>query len=146
MIQLDKATESFSITDRGRIAAKYYVQRGTIETFNEEMRPNMTEADVLRMLCMSNEVSATNIVEGAYSYHSLVVQANSNARNGRKGAKGTAQRRHGTMRRQGLCFYRLWVAVEYTHIALRVAQTQTLEKSTFCYKRIFPMLPSKILH
>lgn len=73
MIQLDKATEAFTITDRGRIAAKYYVQRGTIETFNKEMRPKMTEADLLRMLCMSNEVSPTRGSREVGPHRGLIV-------------------------------------------------------------------------
>jgi antiviral helicase SLH1 len=57
MIAYDQRTGSFTITDLGRIAAKYYIRHASIEIFNREMRPKMTEADVLAMLCMSTEVS-----------------------------------------------------------------------------------------
>lgn len=57
MIVFDHANKAFSITDLGRIAAKYYIKHSSIEIFNKEFRPQMTEADVLAMLSMSTEVS-----------------------------------------------------------------------------------------
>ena len=56
MIVFDRTTGVFNITDLGRIAAKYYVRHASVEIFNKEFRPKMTEADVLRMLSMSTEV------------------------------------------------------------------------------------------
>lgn len=59
MIAFDRNTGAFTISDLGRIAAKYYIRYTSIETFNKEFRPKMSEADVLGMLCMSTEVFAT---------------------------------------------------------------------------------------
>ena len=59
MIQFDEVTSKFSITDVGRIAAKYYIRHASIEVFQNEFKPRMTEADVLALLSMSTEVSAT---------------------------------------------------------------------------------------
>lgn len=56
MIAFDRRTGSFVITDLGRIAAKYYIRHASIEIFNKEFRPRMSEADVLAMLSMSTEV------------------------------------------------------------------------------------------
>ncbi|CBQ67684.1 probable RNA helicase [Sporisorium reilianum SRZ2] len=50
MVEHDAATERLKVTDLGRIAAKYYIGYRTIETFNERMRSNMSEADVLGLL------------------------------------------------------------------------------------------------
>jgi replicative superfamily II helicase len=58
MIMFDRTTGVLTITDLGRIAAKYYIRYRSIEIFNKEFRPKMSEADVLRMLCMSTEVCA----------------------------------------------------------------------------------------
>lgn len=58
MIVFDRTTGMFTITDLGRIAARYYIRHTSIEIFNKEFRPKMSEADVLRMLCMSTEVCA----------------------------------------------------------------------------------------
>lgn len=57
MIIFDRQSGAFTITDLGRIAAKYYIRYTSIEIFNKEFRPKMTEADVLAMLSMSTEVS-----------------------------------------------------------------------------------------
>jgi hypothetical protein len=57
MIRFDQSTGSLVITDLGRIAAKYYIRHTSIEIFNKEFKPIMTEADVLAMLSMSTEVS-----------------------------------------------------------------------------------------
>lgn len=56
MIEFNRQTGAFSITDLGRIAARYYIQYHSIETFNEMFRPKMSEADVLAMLSKSDEV------------------------------------------------------------------------------------------
>ncbi|KIY73738.1 Sec63-domain-containing protein [Cylindrobasidium torrendii FP15055 ss-10] len=55
MIIFDQLTGAFSITDLGRIAARYYIQHKSIEIFNKEFRPNMTEADVLGVVSISTE-------------------------------------------------------------------------------------------
>ena len=58
MIAFDRQTNQLTITDLGRIAAKYYVRYASIVIFEQQFRPKMTEADVLRLLCMSTEVRA----------------------------------------------------------------------------------------
>lgn len=57
MIIFDRPSGALTITDLGRIAAKYYIRSASIEIFNKEFRQKMTEADVLAMLSMSTEVS-----------------------------------------------------------------------------------------
>jgi hypothetical protein len=56
MIAFDTQSGSFTTTDLGRIAAKYYIRHASIEVFNKEFRPRMTEADVLAVLSKSTEV------------------------------------------------------------------------------------------
>jgi antiviral helicase SLH1 len=58
MVQFDEVNSKFAITDVGRIAAKYYIHHASIEIFQKEFKPRMTEADVLALLSMSTEVSA----------------------------------------------------------------------------------------
>ncbi|EEB97805.1 hypothetical protein MPER_02801 [Moniliophthora perniciosa FA553] len=55
MIIFDRQNGAFTITGLGRIAAKYYIRHQSIETFNKEFRPKMSEADVLKVLSMSTE-------------------------------------------------------------------------------------------
>lgn len=56
MITFDQASGSLQSTDLGRVAAKYYVRAASVEIYNREFRPKMSEADVLSMLSMSTEV------------------------------------------------------------------------------------------
>jgi antiviral helicase SLH1 len=65
MIAYDAVTGAFTITDLGRIAAKYYIRHSSIEIFNKEFRPRMTEADVLAVLSKSTEVSDRNVISRA---------------------------------------------------------------------------------
>ncbi|KAG8929215.1 hypothetical protein FRC02_005840 [Tulasnella sp. 418] len=55
MLKFDESTGEFTITDLGRIAAKYYIRHSSIEVFNKEFKPKMSEADVLAVLSMSTE-------------------------------------------------------------------------------------------
>jgi antiviral helicase SLH1 len=57
MIIFDRPSGDLTITDLGRIAAKYYIRSASIEIFNKAFRQKMSEADVLAMLSMSTEVS-----------------------------------------------------------------------------------------
>ncbi|KAK0491096.1 Sec63-domain-containing protein [Armillaria novae-zelandiae] len=61
MMTYDRTTGAFTITDLGRIAAKYYIRCDSIEVFNKEFRPKMSEADVLAMLSMSIEFNQIQV-------------------------------------------------------------------------------------
>ncbi|KAF9008935.1 Sec63 Brl domain-containing protein [Cyathus striatus] len=55
MIVFDPTTESFTSTDLGTIAAKYYIRHSSMEIFNKNFRPKMSQADVLALLSNSTE-------------------------------------------------------------------------------------------
>ena len=55
MIIFNEATEELRSKDVGRIASQYYILQSSIEIFNTMMRPQSTEADVLKMIAMSGE-------------------------------------------------------------------------------------------
>ncbi len=55
MIIFNEVTEELRSKDVGRIASQYYILHTSIEIFNEMMRPQATEADVLKMLALSGE-------------------------------------------------------------------------------------------
>ena len=57
MIDHAKESGSFTITDLGRIAAKYYISHKSIMIFNRELGAHMTEERVLAMVSLSTEVS-----------------------------------------------------------------------------------------
>lgn len=68
MVMFNESTKSLVITDLGRIAAKYYIRTQSIEIFNKEFRPIMSEADVLGLLSMSTEVSGNTRCNCKYVY------------------------------------------------------------------------------
>ena len=57
MIDHAKQSASFTITDLGRIAAKFYISHKSIMIFNRELGAHMTEERVLAMVSLSTEVS-----------------------------------------------------------------------------------------
>ncbi|THH02446.1 hypothetical protein EW026_g463 [Hermanssonia centrifuga] len=63
MIAFDRQTGAFAITDLGRISAKYYIRHASIEVFNKEFKPKLTEADVLNVLSMSTEFNQIQVRE-----------------------------------------------------------------------------------
>lgn len=57
MVDHAKDSGSFTITDLGRIAAKYYIHHKSIEIFNRVLGTRMTEEGVLSMISLSTEAS-----------------------------------------------------------------------------------------
>ena len=55
MIVFNESTEEFRSKDIGGIASQFYILQTTIEIFNTMMRPQATQADVLKMISMSGE-------------------------------------------------------------------------------------------
>ncbi|EHY59058.1 putative steryl acetyl hydrolase mug81 [Exophiala dermatitidis] len=55
MIIFNERTDELRAKDVGRIASQFYVLHTSIEIFNAMMRPNSSEADVLKMISMSGE-------------------------------------------------------------------------------------------
>ncbi|KAJ2920149.1 hypothetical protein MD484_g373, partial [Candolleomyces efflorescens] len=63
MVVYDSATGALQVTDLGRIAAKYYIRNASIEIFNNEFKPKMSEADVLAILSQSKEFDQIQLRE-----------------------------------------------------------------------------------
>ncbi|KAJ1667675.1 activating signal cointegrator 1 complex subunit 3 [Coemansia sp. RSA 1813] len=55
MIVFDEATGFMAAKDLGRISSAYYLRHQSVEAFNQSMRPRMTEADGIALLCLSKE-------------------------------------------------------------------------------------------
>ncbi|GAA97792.1 hypothetical protein E5Q_04471, partial [Mixia osmundae IAM 14324] len=55
MISFDADSGSLRPTEVGSIASRYYIRFKSMEIFNERMRPSMSNADALALLCMSTE-------------------------------------------------------------------------------------------
>ncbi|KAI0303873.1 Sec63 Brl domain-containing protein [Russula brevipes] len=63
MIDHDRNNGSFTVTDLGRIAAKYYIHHKSIEIFNKIFGAHMTEEDVLAMVSLSTEFDQIQVRE-----------------------------------------------------------------------------------
>ncbi|KAJ7895943.1 Sec63 Brl domain-containing protein [Mycena olivaceomarginata] len=63
MIIFDRLSGDLTITDLGRIAAKYYIRSASIEIFNKEFHQKMSEAEVLAMVSMSTEFDHIRVRE-----------------------------------------------------------------------------------
>lgn len=55
MIIFNERTEELRSKDIGRIASQYYILHTSVQVFNTMMRPQATEADILKMISMSGE-------------------------------------------------------------------------------------------
>ncbi|KAJ1800554.1 activating signal cointegrator 1 complex subunit 3 [Coemansia sp. RSA 2399] len=55
MIVFDEKTGFMAAKDLGRISSSYYLRHQSVEAFNQSMRPHMTEADGIALLCLSKE-------------------------------------------------------------------------------------------
>ncbi|TVY15045.1 putative helicase [Lachnellula arida] len=55
MIIFNETTEELRSKDVGRIASQFYVLHTSVQIFNTMMKPQATEADVLKMIAMSGE-------------------------------------------------------------------------------------------
>ncbi|KAJ3318638.1 hypothetical protein HDU76_000778 [Blyttiomyces sp. JEL0837] len=63
MIVYDERTGYLTPKDLGRTSSSFYIRSASIEVFNEMLRPQMTEADVLSMLSMSTEFENIKVRE-----------------------------------------------------------------------------------
>ncbi|KAI9505837.1 Sec63 Brl domain-containing protein [Coemansia spiralis] len=55
MIVFDPENGFMAAKDLGRISSSYYLRHESVEAFNQTMRPRMTEADGIALLCLSKE-------------------------------------------------------------------------------------------
>lgn len=47
MLEIDESSKQLTVTELGRIAARYYITYKTVEVFNEKLKSEMSEADLL---------------------------------------------------------------------------------------------------
>lgn len=54
-MKYDRKSGYFQETNLGRIASYYYITHGTISTYNENLKPTMSEIDLCRLFSLSEE-------------------------------------------------------------------------------------------
>uniref|UniRef100_A0A674NY69 Activating signal cointegrator 1 complex subunit 3 n=1 Tax=Takifugu rubripes TaxID=31033 RepID=A0A674NY69_TAKRU len=55
LIKYDKRTGSFQVTDLGRIASHFYVTHDSIQTYNQLLKPTLSEIELFRVFSLSSE-------------------------------------------------------------------------------------------
>jgi pre-mRNA-splicing helicase BRR2 len=55
LIKYDKRTGQVQVTALGRVASHYYIKHPSIATFNDHLRPMMSDIELLRLFSLSNE-------------------------------------------------------------------------------------------
>ncbi|PVU91812.1 hypothetical protein BB559_003962 [Furculomyces boomerangus] len=63
MIVFDRDSEQLQSKDLGRIASTFYLNHQTIERFNFVLKPNMSDADLFAVICMSSEFDQISVRE-----------------------------------------------------------------------------------
>jgi activating signal cointegrator complex subunit 3 len=55
MIKYDRASGNLAVLNHGRVAAHYYIQSESVQTFNEKLFPAMSDSQVLRTIASAQE-------------------------------------------------------------------------------------------
>lgn len=55
LINYDRQGGAFQVTDIGRVAVYYYVKHKSMATYNEQLRPQMSDIELFRTFCLSSE-------------------------------------------------------------------------------------------
>ena len=63
LLKYDRRTGNFESTDLGRVASHYYLTSGTIQQFNEGLKPTMHDLDVFRLFSMADEFKYISVRE-----------------------------------------------------------------------------------
>uniref|UniRef100_A0A665VBH0 U5 small nuclear ribonucleoprotein 200 kDa helicase n=1 Tax=Echeneis naucrates TaxID=173247 RepID=A0A665VBH0_ECHNA len=55
LIKYDKRSGSFQVTDLGRIASHFYITHDSIQTYNQLLKPTLSEIELFRVFSLSSE-------------------------------------------------------------------------------------------
>uniref|UniRef100_A0A6Q2XZW2 U5 small nuclear ribonucleoprotein 200 kDa helicase n=1 Tax=Esox lucius TaxID=8010 RepID=A0A6Q2XZW2_ESOLU len=55
LVKYDKRTGAFQVTDLGRIASHFYITHDSIQTYNQLLKPTLSEIELFRVFSLSSE-------------------------------------------------------------------------------------------
>ncbi|KAJ9550083.1 hypothetical protein OSB04_022626 [Centaurea solstitialis] len=61
LVKYDRKSGYFQVTDLGRIASYYYITHGTIATYNEHLKPTMSDIELCRLFSLSEEFKYVSV-------------------------------------------------------------------------------------
>ncbi|KAL7981319.1 hypothetical protein Chor_002215 [Crotalus horridus] len=63
LVKYDKKTGNFQVTELGRIASHYYITNETIQTYNQLLKPTLSEIELFRVFSLSSEFKNITVRE-----------------------------------------------------------------------------------
>ncbi|XP_043940140.1 U5 small nuclear ribonucleoprotein 200 kDa helicase isoform X2 [Protopterus annectens] len=63
LVKYDKKTGNFQVTELGRIASHYYITHDTIQTYNQLLKPTLSEIELFRVFSLSSEFKNITVRE-----------------------------------------------------------------------------------
>jgi pre-mRNA-splicing helicase BRR2 len=63
LIKYDRKVGGFQVTVMGRVASHFYISHETIHTFNQYLKPNMTDIEIFRLFSLSGEFKNIHVRE-----------------------------------------------------------------------------------
>lgn len=63
LIKYDRKSGNFQVTELGRIASHYYVTHESMQTYNQLLKPTLSEIELLRVFSLSSEFKHLNVRE-----------------------------------------------------------------------------------
>jgi pre-mRNA-splicing helicase BRR2 len=61
LMKYDRKSGNFQVTDLGRVASHYYIPYQSIATYNEHLKPTMSDIDLFRLFSLSVEFKYMNV-------------------------------------------------------------------------------------
>lgn len=63
LIKYDRKSGNFQITELGRISSHYYITNESMSTYNQLLKPTLSEIELLRVFSLSSEFKQLNVRE-----------------------------------------------------------------------------------
>ncbi|MEE6520153.1 hypothetical protein FKM82_017964 [Ascaphus truei] len=72
LLKYDKKTGNFQVTELGRIASHYYITNESVQTYNQLLKPTLSEIELFRVFSLSSEFKNITVREKRLAAEPLV--------------------------------------------------------------------------
>ena len=69
LIKYERSSGRFQSTELGRIASHYYVTYSSMATYNQHLRPTMSQLELFRVFALSNEFKLIPVRQDVSDHH-----------------------------------------------------------------------------
>lgn len=63
LVKYDRKSGAFQVTDLGRVASHYYISHTSMATYNDYLKPNMSDIELFRVFSLSGEFKYISVRE-----------------------------------------------------------------------------------